>query len=72
MTTAAKTSKTRDVFLYFSPLTFLAYLALPHGYLLDIATTYMLKNQLHASVTAIFDVPPDHRNPALIFPSSSD
>jgi hypothetical protein len=53
MTTAAETSKTRDVFLYFSPLTFLAYLALPHGYLLDIATTYMLKNQLHASVTAI-------------------
>lgn len=51
--TAAETSKTRDVFLYFSPLTFLAYLALPHGYLLDIATTYMLKNQLHASVTTI-------------------
>src|SRR5580693_8875295 len=50
---AAETSKTRQVFLYFSPLTFLAYLALPHGYLLDIATTYMLKNQLHASVTAI-------------------
>jgi MFS family permease len=51
--TAAETSKTRDVFLYFSPLTFIAYLALPHGYLLDIASTYMLKNQLHASVTEI-------------------
>jgi len=53
MTVAEDTSKTRQVFLYFSPLTFLAYLALPHGYLLDIATTYMLKNQLHASVTEI-------------------
>jgi predicted MFS family arabinose efflux permease len=51
--TAAVMSKTRDVFLYFSPLTFIAYLALPHGYLLDIASTYMLKNQLHASVTEI-------------------
>jgi MFS family permease len=51
--TAAEASKTRDVFLYFSPLTFIAYLALPHGYLLDIATTYMLKNQLHESVTTI-------------------
>jgi MFS family permease len=50
---SAETSNTRQVFLYFSPLTFLAYLALPHGYLLDIATTYMLKDQLHASVTAI-------------------
>jgi MFS family permease len=42
-------SNTRQVFLYFTPLTLLVYLVLPHGYLLDIATSYMLKNQLHAT-----------------------
>jgi hypothetical protein len=42
-------SNTRQVFLYFTPLTLLIYLVLPHGYLLDIATSYMLKNQLHAT-----------------------
>jgi MFS family permease len=42
-------SNTRQVFLYFTPLTLLVYLVLPHGYLLDIATAYMLKNQLHAT-----------------------
>jgi MFS family permease len=53
MTTAVETSKTRDVFLYFSPLTLLAYLIVPNGYLLDIATTYMLKNQLHATAPVV-------------------
>jgi MFS family permease len=47
------TSKTSQIFLYFTPLTFLVYLVLPHGYLLDITTTYMLKNQLHASATQV-------------------
>src|SRR5260370_369959 len=41
------------IFLYFSPLTLLVYLALPHAYLLDIATSYMLKDQLHASATEV-------------------
>lgn len=45
--------KAGPVFLYFGPLTFLIYLSLPSGYMLDIATTYMLKNQLHASATQI-------------------
>lgn len=44
-------SKTRGVFLYFTPLTLLVYLALPHGYLLDITTSFMMKNQLHATAT---------------------
>lgn len=51
---AMKTSSnTAAVFAYFSPLTLLVYLAVPHGYLLDIATTYMLKDQLHASANDV-------------------
>lgn len=46
-------SNTGQIFLYFGPLTLLVYLALPHGYLLDIATSYMLKNQLHATATQV-------------------
>lgn len=46
-TSAAAAPKPSEIFLYFSPLTLLVYLVLPHGYLLDIATTYMLKDQLH-------------------------
>jgi MFS family permease len=45
----AEASNITQIFLYFTPLTLLVYLVLPHGYLLDIATSYMLKNQLHAS-----------------------
>ena len=41
------------VFAYFGPLTFLVYLVMPHGYLLDFATAYMLKDQLHASATQV-------------------
>ncbi len=52
-TTTASKPKAGSVFLYFGPLTFLVYLSLPSGYMLDIATTYMLKNQLHASATQI-------------------
>ena len=37
------------VFLYFTPLTLLVFLVLPNGYLLDIATSFMLKNRLHAT-----------------------
>jgi len=43
----------RQVFLYFGPLTLLVYLVLPNGQLLDIATSYMLKNQLHATATQV-------------------
>ena len=43
----------RQVFLYFGPLTLLVYLVLPSASLLDIATSYMLKNQLHATATQV-------------------
>ena len=46
-------SRTGQVFLYFGPLTLLVYLVMPHGYLLDIATSFMLKNQLHATATQV-------------------
>jgi len=57
MTTAAAdccdSSRTGQVYLYFGPLTLVLYFVLPHGYLLDIATSYMLKNQLHATATEV-------------------
>src|SRR6201987_225871 len=37
------------VFLYFTPLTLLVFLVLPNGFLLDIATSFMLKNQVRAT-----------------------
>lgn len=43
----------RDIFLYFGLLTFLVYVASPHAYLLDIASSYLLKNQLHATASEI-------------------
>lgn len=43
----------RQVFLYFGSLTLLVYLVTPTGYLLDIPTTYILKNQLHATATQV-------------------
>ncbi len=53
MTSENGTATTRQVFAYFTPLTFLSYLVLPHGYLLDFATSFMLKNQLHATTTEV-------------------
>ncbi len=44
---------TRQTFLYFGWLTLFLYLATPAGYLVDIQTSYMLKNQLHATATQI-------------------
>ena len=38
---------------YFGWLTLFVYLATPTGYLVDIQTSYMLKNQLHATATQI-------------------
>jgi hypothetical protein len=53
--TAARddSSTTGQVYLYFGPLTLLVYLVMPHGYFLDIATSYMLKNQLHATAIEV-------------------
>jgi hypothetical protein len=44
---------TGQVFLYLSPLTLLIYLTRPHAYLSDIATSFMLKNQLHATASQV-------------------
>jgi MFS family permease len=41
-------TRARRVYLYFGPLTLLVYLVDPSSQLLDIATAYMMKNQLHA------------------------
>ena len=49
----SSTDKAGRVFAYFTPLTFLIYLATPSGYLLEIGSSYLLKNQLHASATQI-------------------
>jgi predicted MFS family arabinose efflux permease len=54
--TVASGDRSREasqVFLYFGALTLLVYLVTPQGYLLDIPTSYMLKNQLHASASRI-------------------
>ena len=47
------TAGTRQTFTYFGLLTLFVYLATPAGYLVDIQTSYMLKNQLHASATGV-------------------
>ena len=46
-------TETNQTFVYFGLLTLLVYLSTPAGYLVDIQTSYMLKNQLHASATEI-------------------
>ncbi len=45
--------KTGQIFLYFGALTLIVYLVTPQGYLADITTTYMLKNQLRAPANQI-------------------
>jgi len=52
-TNPAQTSTTAGIFAYFTPLTFLVYLVMPHGYLLDFATSFMLKDQLHLSAQQV-------------------
>lgn len=42
-----------QVFFYFGTLTLLVFLVNPSGYLLDIPTSYLLKNQLHASAEEV-------------------
>lgn len=44
---------TRAVFSYFSPLTLLVVLTAPTTYLVDFATSYMLKDQLHATAEQV-------------------
>ena len=46
-------SRTGQVFLYFAPLTLFVALVSPVGYLIDFTTAYMLKDQLHASVSQV-------------------
>ncbi len=50
---AAAANRHRNVFIYFGLLTFLVSVASPHAYLLDVASAYMLKNQLHATASQI-------------------
>jgi len=44
---------TNQTFIYFGWLTLFVYLATPAGYLVDIQTSYMLKNELHATATQV-------------------
>jgi hypothetical protein len=44
---------TQQTFFYFGWLTLFVYLATPTGYLVDIQTAYMLKNQLHATASQV-------------------
>ena len=46
-------SQTGQTYCYFGLLTLFVYLATPAGYLVDIQTSYMLKNQLHANATNV-------------------
>jgi MFS family permease len=41
------------IYVYFGVLTLVFYLTSPSGYLVDIATSYMLKNHLHVSAQAV-------------------
>lgn len=50
---AAKTLSTSRIFAYFGALILLIALASPVGYLGDISTTYMLKDRLHATASAV-------------------
>jgi len=42
-----------QAFAYFGWLTLLLYLSTPLGTLVDIQTSYMMKNQLHATATEV-------------------
>ena len=54
MNTASRDSAgAGQTFFYFGCLTLFVYLATPVGYLVDIQTSYMLKNQLHATAIQV-------------------
>lgn len=46
-------SGVRQTYVYFGALTLLVYLLAPSSYLVDITTSYMLKNNLHATATQV-------------------
>ncbi len=52
MDTPTGSPNTRPIFLYFGSLTLLVYLVAPE-YLLDVPTSYMLKNHLHATAPQV-------------------
>src|SRR3954462_2002526 len=52
-TPSTRTRDTRQTLLYFGLLTLFIYLATPAGYLIDIQTSYLLKNQFRATPTQI-------------------
>jgi len=51
--TRGESSRNGTVFFYFGSLTLLVYIVLPHGYLIDIASSFILKDQLHASAERV-------------------
>ncbi len=50
---AATPQQTTQIFSYFTVLTLVVYLASPSGYLIDFATSYMLKDQLHLTADQV-------------------
>ena len=50
---AASSQQTTRIFSYFTVLTLVVYLASPSGYLIDFATSYMLKDQLHLNADQV-------------------
>ncbi|HVO21462.1 MAG TPA: MFS transporter [Anaeromyxobacter sp.] len=52
-TESPPTSRAGRTLAYFGWLTLFVYLASPTGYLVDIQTSYLLKDQLHASATQV-------------------
>jgi hypothetical protein len=48
-TSAEGSGQNNQIYTYFGALTLVVYLATPSGALVDISTSFMLKNQLHAS-----------------------
>jgi len=46
-------SENSQVYLYFGALTLFLYIATPAGALVDIATSFMLKNQLHLTAVVV-------------------
>src|SRR5258708_23837727 len=52
-TAAMGAPRTGQIYFYFASLTLLTALASPSDYLVDITTSYMLKNQLHASAVQV-------------------
>jgi MFS family permease len=46
-------TKTGQIYLYFTPLTFLVFLSAPFAYLVDFSTSFILKNQLHEPANAV-------------------